>query len=135
VDVVAVCIVLGVVAAMLMAAAVQNWRQPDLDPLDVPFARMLPFGPAGRSAVGRAMLPWALTLLSTVVLVVLIELKLYGPAALVVVGIVGCGLSVLTIAWFNWPKFLVPPHRRGEPGLMGGRSRGGTGSGPDDVGE
>ncbi|MER5404427.1 hypothetical protein [Streptomyces sp. NPDC002769] len=23
-----------------------------------------------------------------------------------------------TIAWFNWPKFLVPPHRRGETGSV-----------------
>jgi hypothetical protein len=24
----------------------------------------------------------------------------------------------LTIAWFNWPKALVPPHRRGESGSV-----------------
>ncbi|MER5831792.1 hypothetical protein ABT116_13375 [Streptomyces sp. NPDC002130] len=24
----------------------------------------------------------------------------------------------LTIAWFNWPKALVPPHRRGETGSV-----------------
>ncbi|MFC8141531.1 hypothetical protein ACFUKV_07150 [Streptomyces paradoxus] len=24
----------------------------------------------------------------------------------------------LTIAWFNWPKALVPPHRRGATGSV-----------------
>ncbi|WP_328536692.1 hypothetical protein [Streptomyces sp. NBC_00344] len=48
-----------------------------------------------------------------------------GPVADVVGGCLVLGSLPLlalhaTIAWFNWPKFLVPPHRRGETGSVVG---------------
>ncbi|WP_370355787.1 hypothetical protein [Catenulispora sp. EB89] len=114
-------ILVGLVGAAQFAVAVRTWRRPDMDPLDVPFARMLPFGSAGRAAVSRAMLPWACAMLSIVVIVGLLAVKQYVATALVIIfGLMGGGLSVLAIAWFNRPAFLVPPHRRGETGLVNG---------------
>lgn len=118
--VVALVLVVGV-GAVMMAVAVQAWRRPDMDPLDVPFARMLPLGPAGRAAISRAMLSWACAELSIAAVVVLITARQWSAAGLVIIfGLMGFSVSVLTVAWFNRPKFLVPPHRRAEIGLVNG---------------
>jgi hypothetical protein len=31
---------------------------------------------------------------------------------------VGCGVLLLTVMYFNWPKFVVPPSQRSEPGAI-----------------
>jgi hypothetical protein len=92
-----------------------------MDPLDVPFVRMLPIGPAARAALSRAMLSWACAVLSIVAGMSLLAAKQSAAAGIVlIVGVLGGGLSMIAIAWFNRPGFLVPPHRRDEVGLVNG---------------
>lgn len=44
-------------------------------------------------------------------------------ALVVLAGVVICGWLCITISMFNRPRFLVPPHLRGQPGALSRRSR------------
>lgn len=118
---VAALVLVAVVGAVQLAVAVQTWRTPDMDPLDVPFVRMLPLSPAARVALSRAMLSWACSMLSIVAAIALLAVKQSAAAGVVIIiGLLGGGFSMITIALFNQPGFLVPPHRRDEVGLVNG---------------
>jgi hypothetical protein len=59
---------------------------------------------------------------------------LHAAAAVVFLGLAGAALSfalMVTVALFNWPRFVVPPHLREQPGavtewIAGSRRRRGT---------
>ncbi|HLL68357.1 MAG TPA: hypothetical protein VK453_21960 [Micromonosporaceae bacterium] len=40
-------------------------------------------------------------------------------SALLLAGMVPCMVAFFTLVLFNWPKMLVPPYLRGEPGIVG----------------
>jgi hypothetical protein len=44
-------------------------------------------------------------------------------ALVVLAGVVICGWLCITISMFNRPRFLVPPHLRGQPGALSRRLR------------
>ena len=125
-----VLVILMLLTASLLMVAIRAWRDPAMTGDRVPLARAAPFGREGRAALGRALLPWAGCLMFVCVVGVLStvresrgaqstlgrELRPYSLAAAAC--IVGSMLLVLTIASFNRPRFLVPPHRRAEQGLV-----------------
>ncbi len=140
-----VLVFLMLLAGSVLTVAVRAWRDPGMSGERVPFARSALLGPQGRAALGRAMLAWACSLMFICVVGVLTavrgsrspqsaqgrELQPYAFAAMG--GIVVCALMVLTIAWFNRPQFMVPPHRRAEQGLVSAwwaERRGGAGREP-----
>lgn len=125
-----VLVFLILLAGSALTVAIRAWRDPEMTGDRVPFARSAPFGQRGRAALGRAMLAWAcgLTFICVIGVLTMVrgshsphsvqgrELRPYAFAAMG--GIVVCALMVLTIAWFNRPKFMVPRHRRAEQGLI-----------------
>ena len=90
-----------------------------------------PFGPAGWRAATRAMVPifgcvWALILAAAAGAA---DEHLKGVAwdamrsiliALAVAFLAGLALTII-VMMFNWPKFVVPPYLRDEPGLLAAR--------------
>lgn len=124
---------LALIAGGLTTVAIKAWRNPEMVGDRLPFARMLPFGPQTRSAVGRAMLPWAASILFICLLDVLAVLRGSHSAQsaqgrelrpYVIAAVVGCLVSILlavAVVCFNRPRFLVPPHRRAEQGLAAAR--------------
>lgn len=135
---VVVFVVLAVLAASLSTVAVRAWRDPGMVGDRVPMARTLPFSKEARSAFGRALVPWSGIVDLVVVVGIVVSVRSHqqpGSAAYrdlryvglaVAAGIVACFAAMLTVAWFNVPGFLVPPHRRQEKGLfMAGRTKAG----------
>ncbi len=127
---VVVLAVLTVLAVSISAVAVRAWRDPRMVGDRVPFARMLPFSKEARSAFGRALVPWSGIVVLAVAVGIVVSVRSHqqpGSAVYrdlgyvglaVAVGIVAFFVAMLTIAWFNVPAFLVPPHRRHEKGLF-----------------
>jgi hypothetical protein len=90
-----------------------------------------PFGPGGWRAAARAMVPifcgvWAMILAAAASAV---DDHLKGAAWAAVRGVfitlAVAALASLVLALilmlFNWPKFIVPPYMRDEPGLLAAR--------------
>ena len=89
--------------------------------------KVLPFSPATRQGLRRAVLP--LTILWTCIAIAVIDHPLttkiqarewttwerWISAVLLVVALV-FAFACLTVILYNWPKFLVPPVSRGENG-------------------
>ncbi|BAJ26612.1 MULTISPECIES: hypothetical protein [Kitasatospora] len=52
-----------------------------------------------------------------------LPVALVAPLVLLLLGVTASGWTILAIAWFNRPRFLVPPRLRDQPGLVSVRRR------------
>lgn len=121
---VVICLFLGLIALAFGSAAVRVWRKPGFDPANTPMVRMTPMSEEGRHALGRAILPLAVGYLALAVMISIMAANpdkhsVWGAAVYVSAGLMMLSwLLVVAVAWFNWPKVLVPPHLRSDVGLI-----------------
>jgi hypothetical protein len=126
----------GLVAGTIMVAAAAGfgpvlcsrvWRDPAYADLMARSGRVLPFSKATSRGVTRGMIGLWAGLAFIGAGTIAVALTLSGPThtnsavitavTLYGIGLLGIALNV-TIIWFNRPRFLVPPHMRGEDGLF-----------------
>ena len=119
-----ICLFLCLPAVVLARGAVRLWRDPELEPADLPMVRAARMSREGQHAVGRGATPLAVGYLALVATVALAASDSGHGRALTRAGLAACGLMLLswllflTVAWFNWPRFIVPPRLRSDTGLI-----------------
>ena len=126
-----VAALMAVLAVAFGVVAVRSWRDPSMVGDRVPFTRMLPLRSRGRDAFGRTIGIWAVGLcfIAAFCAVAAFQPSSQGgkiqfsvlARTVEIAFIVGWMLSfvaALAVVLANLPKVLVPPHRRGEDGLV-----------------
>jgi hypothetical protein len=102
--------------------SIRFWRRPDTANAKPP--EIWVWGDALWSGLVRANLALALTMLTVITLVLYIALvgggrNVRNDVSLGLLGLFLLGIAVcVTIAFWNQPKFLVPPYLRGEDGAI-----------------
>ena len=122
-----ICLCLALAVAVLARAAVRIWRNQGLEPANVPMVRIVRMSEAGRHAAGRAVVPFTCVYLALLVLVGAAAARpKSGGGPLTAIAFIAVGLLLLSwllflaVAWFNWPRLIVPPHLRSDVGLITG---------------
>lgn len=135
----AVAVVLALAVQAVWSACIA-WRAPGEVVNRIPFVRSLPVGRDTRIALSRAMVPLA-AVYFFILAIILLTFSLGGhsvhspqgrvlqPFAFTAMGgMMASLLAIFAVVWFNRPKFLVPPSRRQEAGLMVSRKTGRDGT-------
>ncbi|SRR6266536_501994 len=116
-----------VMGTVLLRRGVASWRH------QMSFARRLravPLATAEKAGLERAFLtggvfPYFLAALMAIVAYLSVA-RMTAPVAILALvalaGVVISGWLCITISMFNRPRFLVPPHLRGQPGALSRRS-------------
>jgi hypothetical protein len=117
-----------VMGTVLVRRGVVSWRH------QVSFARRLravPLATTEKAGLERAFLTGGVFHYFLAALMAIVAYLSIAPmtatvailALVVLAGVVICGWLCITISMFNRPRFLVPPHLRGQPGALSRRSR------------
>jgi hypothetical protein len=117
-----------VMGTVLVRRGVASWRH------QVSFARRLravPLATAEKAGLERAFLTGGVFHYFLAALMAIAAYLSIAPmtatvailALVVLAGVVICGWLCITISMFNRPRFLVPPHLRGQPGALSRRWR------------
>jgi len=114
-------------SAFMTWKAIQLWRDADLVDFFMDTFAFLPFGTEVRRGEVRSIALTAVSLWGVTILLFLglLDTDMSGAVPglflVAVVTVLVCLLCEVSVVLFNAPKFVVPPHMRGEQGALAAR--------------